>query len=242
MGEDGIYADYSVRNSKVDLVAPGTNVFSTVRVDSAEDNVMASITIRSIDGEEVTVPGMLTCHSQVAPPSSSLAGPLVECHLPSCPGSPGGHVCLFERGHALYSTVAKWCQDSGGAAAVIYHGEKNGHFNGNLSPTSPVTIPVIATTRSDGKLLLQRSALGSAVTIQAQVGYSVMSGTSMSCPVASGAMAALWQACPRCDAGALERCAFVTAIDLGTPGHDELYGYGKVQTSGALSCLQRTCC
>ena len=149
---------------------------------------------------------------------------------------------MIERGHALYSTLAKWCQDSGGIAAIIYHGEKNGHFNGNLSPTSSIAIPVIAATRSDGKLMLQRSAPGPTVVIQVQVGYSVMSGTSMSCPVASGALAALWQACPRCDSVTLEQCLFVTAVDLGEPGHDERYGYGKVQTSSAFDCLKRTCC
>jgi subtilisin family serine protease len=240
VGEDGLFADYTVRNSKVDLVAPGTNVFSTVRVRATENNVMASITFSSRDGDEVTVPGMVMHDSREAP--YSIAGPLVECYLPTCPGSPGGHVCLIERGHALYSTTATWCQDSGGIAAIIYHGEKNGHFNANMNPTSPVTIPVIATTRSDGKLLLQRSAPGSAVVIYAQVGYSVMSGTSMSCPVASGALAALWQACPRCDTSTLEQCVFVTADDLGEPGHDEIYGYGKVQAGGALACLQRACC
>jgi serine protease len=201
---------------------------------------MASITFTSADGEEKTVAGMTTHGSRVFP--YSIAGPLIECYLPSCPGSPGGHVCLIERGHALYSTTAMWCQNSGGIAAVIYHGEKNGHFNGKLNPTSPVTIPIVATTRSDGKLLLQRSAPGSTVVIRAQVGYSVMSGTSMSCPVASGALAALWQACPMCDTTALEECAFVTAVDLGEPGHDDLYGYGKVQTSSAFTCLRRTCC
>jgi subtilisin family serine protease len=147
-----------------------------------------------------------------------------------------------ERGLNVYSVLAKGCQDSGGIAVLIYHGEKNGFFSGDLTSDSPVTIPVIAMTRTDGLILLNGLQPGSVVSIRAQVGYSFMTGTSMSCPAVAGALAALWQACPACDSYVLERCVYLTALDLGEQGRDDLYGYGMIQTSSAFSCLQRICC
>jgi subtilisin family serine protease len=239
VGEDGQYAGYSDRNSKVDLVAPGTNILSTVRME-ANENRMASIAFTTLDGQKATVGGMLTPRSRT--PSSTISGPLFACTDPTCTGSPGGHACIVERGLNVYSVLAKWCQDSGGIAVLIYHGEKNGYFSGDLIPHSLVTIPVVALTRTDGMLLLNGSKPGSAVSIRAQVGYSFMSGTSMACPAVAGALVALWQVCPACDSYELERCAYIAALDLGEPGRDELYGYGVIQTSSALSCLQHSCC
>jgi subtilisin family serine protease len=91
-------------------------------------------------------------------------------------------------------------------------------------------------------MILKRAQPKPAISIKVQVGYSFMSGTSMACPVVAGTMAALWQTCPGCYSYELERCVYLTAIDLGEQGRDEQYGYGEVQASSALSCLQHSCC
>lgn len=53
----------------------------------------------------------------------------------------------------------------------------------------------------------------------------------------SGAAAAIWMPCRSCTADEVRQCLLSTAKDLGTPGHDEYYGEGLVQTDGAYRCL-----
>ena len=63
--------------------------------------------------------------------------------------------------------------------------------------------------------------------------YAVVSGTSYSAPHAAGAMALLLSAFPSLPPTDLESILQQTALDLGTPGPDNDYGYGLIDTNNA---------
>lgn len=67
-------------------------------------------------------------------------------------------------------------------------------------------------------------------------GYGAFNGTSMAGPHVSGLAALMFAAAPNLDFATLENIIRHTAIDLGTPGPDMLYGYGRID---ALAAVQR---
>jgi hypothetical protein len=78
----------------------------------------------------------------------------------------------------------------------------------------------------------------SVMTTNLNTGYTLFSGTSAATPQLGGAMVLLRDvqpaALPRHIAGALE----LSAVDLGAPGKDNLYGSGKIQVFDAARRLK----
>jgi len=67
-------------------------------------------------------------------------------------------------------------------------------------------------------------------------GYAVHDGTSMACPHAAGLGALLLSAEPALALDQLEELITTTVVDLGDPGPDMTYGYGRLD---ALAAMQR---
>lgn len=72
-------------------------------------------------------------------------------------------------------------------------------------------------------------------TLWAEDDYITESGTSLSCPVVTGAAAVLVAAEPTLTTVEVEAVLKATAIDLGNPGRDDHYGYGLIQLDQALA-------
>ena len=64
-------------------------------------------------------------------------------------------------------------------------------------------------------------------------GYGTKTGTSMACPHVSGAAALAWSSHRYTDNVTIRRLLAWTADNLGTPGRDDLYGYGRVDAEQA---------
>jgi len=62
-------------------------------------------------------------------------------------------------------------------------------------------------------------------------GYTVFSGTSAAIPHATGLAALVLSRYPDLNVGELVDTVLSTAIDLGTPGYDPLFGYGRGSAS-----------
>ena len=68
-----------------------------------------------------------------------------------------------------------------------------------------------------------------------QYGYMTMSGTSMAAPVVSGAAAVLMQRFPYMTTAQIAAVLKTTATDLGEPGLDARYGWGKLNLRAAIN-------
>jgi len=68
-------------------------------------------------------------------------------------------------------------------------------------------------------------------------GYSTMTGTSMATPHVSGLAALLWSFAPFLTIDQVENSIESTADDLGAPGKDDYFGYGRINAGRALNSL-----
>jgi subtilisin family serine protease len=68
-----------------------------------------------------------------------------------------------------------------------------------------------------------------------QPGYSYEVGTSMAAPHVSGTAALLWSTNPSLTRDQIEAILFESADDLGPPGRDDRYGYGRVNVQRAIA-------
>lgn len=65
--------------------------------------------------------------------------------------------------------------------------------------------------------------------------YGFMTGTSMATPVVSGVAALIWSSNPLFTNKEVEKILLNSAVDLGTTGWDQKYGFGRVSAVKALS-------
>jgi hypothetical protein len=68
-------------------------------------------------------------------------------------------------------------------------------------------------------------------------GYGSLSGTSMATPYVSGLAALLWSFAPSFTADQIKSTIESTADDLGAPGKDDYFGYGRINAGRALSSI-----
>lgn len=150
--------------------------------------------------------------------------------------------------------VANISYQVGGVASVIsaaqYMKNKNGLVfvsagNTGAEVTTAATtalIPVASTGSTD--LRSSFSTYGAYVALAAPGegiyttakggGYGAYSGTSFSSPVAAGVAALVMAANPQLSSSQVEGILFSTAVDLGTAGRDNYFGYGRVNADAAV--------
>jgi thermitase len=68
-------------------------------------------------------------------------------------------------------------------------------------------------------------------------GYDYMSGTSMSCPFVAGAAALILSQNPGMSPEEVKTQLEETAVDLGSPGFDSIFGYGRIDLAAAVGAV-----
>ncbi len=94
-----------------------------------------------------------------------------------------------------------------------------------------------------GSLQIKPEVSAPGVAVRSCVGineYGELSGTSMACPHVSGALLLLAEAFPNVSAYDLKNSLYVTAVDLGEPGEDNVYGNGRIDVFAAYEYLALT--
>ncbi len=221
------HADFSQMNDAVELAAPGVGVLSTV-------SYLATAEVL-VDGVPYVANGI-----EFAPLGTAV-GPLTDGGLCTATGDWAGMVVLCLRGDVSFYDKVINVQNSGGTAAIIYNNEP-GNFFGTLGDGNSSAIIAASLSQEDG-LFLVANKLGSEATITNQFeypgnGYEAWDGTSMSTPHVSAVAALLWSANPAWTNEQIRVAMQQTALDLGDPGRDDLYGFGLVQAKAALDWLE----
>ncbi|CAH0273554.1 autotransporter domain-containing protein [Stenotrophomonas lactitubi] len=116
-------------------------------------------------------------------------------------------------GSSICGAAANWCISAPGTD--IYSTIVSGDIQGSLDKTSTYTRLII--TKEDPKY-----------------DYEKKSGTSMAAPHITGALGLLFERFPYLDNTQVRDVLLTTARDLGTPGVDDVYGWGMVDLRKAI--------
>lgn len=125
-----------------------------------------------------------------------------------------------------------------------YKAGKNCLATGNLRKNDVLAGSSSRGPARDGRIKPDLCAVGSSVnSTQPGNTYDNFSGTSMACPGLAGTLASLWEAYKVNNAGAdpysavMKGIALNTADDLGRPGPDFQYGWGRINARRALTVI-----
>lgn len=228
LDQNKAWAPFSQFNSKVELAAPGGGVLSTVPMGAG---TAAALTV----GAKSYAPGAME-----GSPRLSVSAALADFGLgDQLNTAVAGKVCLIARGSIDFATKVSHCQHSGGVGAVVYNNVAGG-FNGTLG-TTLTTIPSVTASDSEGAAMTAQLGQTAVVTVKA-VNYDYYDGTSMATPHVSAVAALVWSYFPSCTGLQMRASLTKSALDLGTPGRDDKYGYGLVQAKAAYDRIKNYGC
>ncbi|MCJ7728978.1 MAG: S8 family serine peptidase, partial [Sedimentisphaerales bacterium] len=223
-------ACFSNHGPTIDLAAPGVSVYSTVPVSNADavwnsTSHQANVVLGTALGEV----GGSICNCGLADGSTP---------QDTCPNSVAGNIAHIRRGITTFAAKVAHAQSKGAIGAIISNNVP-GNFFGTLSDRSPLVVVSISQADGDALQILAQSGITGTVSVDANNLYAYYSGTSMACPHVSGVAALIFAADDyNITPEEVSNILFNSAQDLGTPGRDDIFGYGLVDAYAALN-LQR---
>ncbi|WP_035374251.1 S8 family serine peptidase [Pseudoduganella violaceinigra] len=139
---------------------------------------------------------------------------------------------------AAVQSAANYLRSKGG---LLFVSTGNNAKDEGFVPTSTM-IPVSSTDSADNLSSFSSygaytalSAPGSGIYTTVQGGtYGSVNGTSFASPIAAAVAALVMSANPSLSADQVQNILFSTAVDLGTPGRDSKFGYGRVNAAAAV--------
>ncbi|MEE4245424.1 MAG: S8 family serine peptidase, partial [Kangiellaceae bacterium] len=220
-------ADFSQKNSQVEIAAPGVDVYSTYPTGTG------SVIELSV--------GSTAYEANAMENDGSATGDLFNFGIGDTTNSgASGKVCLIQRGSISFYDKVRNCESSGGIGAVLYNNAA-GSFGGTLGTSNDTSIPAVTVSDTAGAQMLGQ--LGQTTSINIGAGnYGNMSGTSMASPHVAGVATLVWSHHPTCTAQEIRNVLNVTAEDLGSAGRDVAFGYGLVQTKDAIDYIAANGC
>lgn len=222
-----VLADFSQKNSQVEIAGPGVDVYSTYPTG------LGSVIDLNVAGTSYTANAMEN--------QGQASGSLYDFATgESIDNGAAGRICLIQRGNISFHDKVKNCESSGGVGAIIYNNAA-GAFGGTLGDTNTTTIPGVTVSDTDGATMKTQAGLSASINIGAG-DYGKMSGTSMASPHVAGVAALVWSHHPNCTNVEIRNVLNATAQDLGAAGRDVKFGYGLAQTKDAIDYITANGC
>jgi len=159
-------------------------------------------------------------------------------------GARVANISFMAHTSSTVQSAAQYMKSKGGL--VINSAGNTGAFDGTAA--SDAMISVSATNSSDTRTSwatwgnhVDLSAPGEGIwTTSSSGSYGAVSGTSFSSPLTAGVVALMMSANPSLAPSQIESILKSTAVDLGTVGYDQYYGYGRVNAASAVQVAAQT--
>lgn len=220
-------ADFSQKNSQVEIAGPGVDVNSTYPEGTG------SVVEVSVGSNGYSANAMEN--------QGTASGSLYDFALgESTDAGASGKICLIQRGNISFFDKVQACENSGGVGAIIYNNAA-GAFGGTLGTSNTTSIPAVTVSDTDGAAMLMQTGQSASINIGAG-NYAKISGTSMASPHVAGVAALVWSHHPSCTNDEIRTVLNTTAEDLGSAGRDVAYGYGLVQAKDAIDYISANGC
>lgn len=225
---DNEIAPFSNTGKRLDIVAPGVRVLSSLPTNTSTEAFIAA------NSEYQALPLLFSGLTE------GVNKPVVDCKL----GKPGdfpaevaGNIALIRRGDNSFAEKVLNAMQAGAAAVIIFNNDA-GNFLGTLNnpktPDGKAWIPAVSVSDVDGAQLLKQASQSSATVVNKRSSWGELNGTSMATPHVSGVVALIFAANPSLTPAQAEDILLSTAVDLGTVGFDTIYGRGLVNAAAAV--------
>lgn len=212
------HASFSQFNPDVEIAAPGVGVLSTVPVGRGQSSTL------DVGGTGFAV----IAGSGSA--GGSVSAPLYNFGLgDAVDAGAAGKICLISRGSISFSIKIDNCVASGGVGAVVYN-----NVPGPLAMDTGGAKPIVAVGADGNDAAALLAKVGQTATVSVLPSdYAEFNGTSMATPHASAVAALVWSLHTGCSAAQMRASLNNSAMDLGTGGRDDQFGFGLIQAKTA---------
>jgi serine protease len=235
--ENDQLATFSSFGTDQELTAPGVSNLSSFPVGTGQttDLTVDSDSNRALDAIPMEFAGLTGKRGITATTIyAGLGG------TPADYGNCAGKTALVTRGGPTFAIKSEAAMNAG-CAAVIIHNNQPGNFNGTLGAATTSDgrpwIPVVSISLDEGLYLKNQidSKATTTTLLNVKGDYAMLSGTSMASPHASGVAALIRGKNASLTPDQVRTILQSSVDDLGTPGRDPVYGYGRVNALKAVT-------
>ncbi len=231
-------ASFSSYGTDQELTAPGVANFASYLVGLGQrtDLHVDSDGGRGLDAIAMQYAGMTKKSGLTATTIYAGLGTEAEFAGVECTGK----TALITRGGITFAQKTANAMKAGCAAAII-HNNQPGNFNGTLgtatSPSGAAWIPVVSISLDEGLYLKNEIDSGTTTTTLLNVSgdQASLSGTSMASPHAAGVATLVVGKNPTLSPERVREILRASSDDVGAPGWDPQYGYGRVNAQKAVA-------
>jgi subtilisin family serine protease len=235
--ENDKLSTFSQFGTDQELTAPGVNNLSSYPVGTG---IETSLYVTTDNDNELEAIAMLfsaltSSKGLIASAIYAAGGTPVDYTLQSC----AGKIAVVARGGPTFAQKAEFARDAG-CAGLIIHNNQPGNFNGTLG--TPVDaqgrpwLPVVSVSLDDGLYLKNQIDAGptTAKLLNVMGNLLLASGTSMASPHAAGVAALIVNKNPSWSPVQVREKLRSSSNDLGVPGWDPVFGYGRINALKAV--------
>jgi len=235
--EDNL-SQFSQWGNDQELTAPGVQNLSSFLVGKGSASLLTVDTDagRELGSIPLAFAGVTSTRGLTAPAVFAGFGSPQEFSLVNC----GGKIAVVSRGANITFAAKAEAAMNAGCIGIVIHNNQPGNFAGTFATATTTDgrawIPGVSISLEEGvELDNEIRSRPTTLTLTNTVGnLAALSGTSMASPHATGVAALVLSKNPNLTPEQVREVLRASANDLGTPGWDPLFGYGRINAKRAV--------